>query len=104
MGILITPIYRLPLHKTVFTRRDRPRLSHPLIAHHTKSVINKERRNLLHIVTQLCISFRHVRILTRGRFELDHHQRQSIDKYDHIRTPYRVPIDRPLISDRKPIM
>ena len=65
----------LPLHKTILASGYRARFGGRHIAHHAEGVIDKERRNLNHIVSQLGVCLRHIGILARWRFQLHNHQR-----------------------------
>ena len=99
--ILHRTVDRFPRHKAVFSRRNRAGLGNRVVAHHTERIVDEERRNLLHVIAQLRIGLRNVGILARGRFQLHHDQRQTVDEDDDIRPLYRSLLDRPLVRYRK---
>ena len=51
LRVLIATINRLPLHETIFAGSNCTGFRSQMIAHYTDSVVNKHRRDLLHVVS-----------------------------------------------------
>ena len=84
--ILITAVNRLPCHKAILARCNRTRTRSCHITHYANRVIDKHRRNFIHVVTQLTISRRCIRFLAGRGFQLNNNQRQPIHKENNIRS------------------
>ena len=74
----------LPLHVAVFLGRHGANLGQSHIAHHIESIVGEKRRNELLIVAELQVSLAGIRLFTGWRFQLNHHQRQTIDKNHNV--------------------
>ena len=95
----IIAIHRLPSRVTVLIRRNRanPGLGH--IAHHAKHVGHEQARYLLHVLAQLQVSVRSVRLLARRGLQLEQHQRHAIHENDDVGTFLGIFHERPLVHD-----
>ena len=99
LRVFIAPVGCLPGHETVLTRRDGTSLRSAHVAHHADGIVNKQRRDFVHIVSELPISRRCVCLFAGRGLQLHHNQRKSIHEENHIRALFRVFNERPLIGD-----
>ena len=96
-GIFIAAVLGLPLHEAVFPGSDGARLGNREVAHHANLIIDKKRRDLVHVIAQLAVCVGSVGLRPGRGFQLHHHQRQAVDKQDHIRPLLAVLHHCPLI-------
>lgn len=73
-----------PVHKAVIIAGDRAGAGRPAVADDLKSVIGEEGGYLLMVGLQLAVSGGQVGFFFGGVLELDHDQRQTVDKEDDI--------------------
>ena len=67
--IFIISIFCFPFHETIFPGSNCTCLRCQLITHNTNTIINKHRRNFMHIVTNLHICFWCIRFFSRRWFQ-----------------------------------
>ena len=86
-------------------RGDRPRLCFQPIGDHAKSVVEKERWNDRLVGLDLIIGLADGSVLIRRVLKFYHHQRQAVDKEDHI-GPFVLVVfdDRKLIYGKENIV
>ena len=83
--ILVAAVLSLPFHIAVFTGGNGAGLGRHHIAHNANAVINKHTGDFLHIVTNLLISLRCIRLLPGGALQLHQHNRDTIQEYQKVR-------------------
>ena len=104
LRILIAAVFCFPFHEAIFTGSDGSGLAGQMIAYDTDAVIDKHRRNFLHIVSDLQVALGCIGLLTRGRLQLYKHNRKSIQEKKYIRTLITVFNECPLVCDNKGVI
>ena len=97
--VLIAAVPGFPLHEPVLAGGDGPGLGDGQVAHNADGVIDEQGRDLVHVVAQLPVGRRGVRLLTGGGFQLHHHQREAVHEQHHVQTLLGVLHHRPLVDD-----
>lgn len=103
-GIFITAVYRFPFHETVFSGGDGSGLGSHLVAHHANGVVNKHGGDFLHVIAELPVGFGSVRLFPGRRFQLNKHDRQTVQEQNHVRPLAAVFHECPLIGHNKGII
>ena len=75
-----------------------------MVADHADAVIDKHRRDFLHIVSDLQVSLGRIGLLTRGRLQLNKHDRQTVHEKDHVRTLIAVFNKSPLVCNNEGVI
>ena len=84
-SIFIIAIFRFPLHKTVKSRSDCPRLIGRKVADYADCIIVEHRRDVLHVVPNLVVCVFCTHFVLGRTFQFHQNQRQAIDKQNNIR-------------------
>ena len=79
-------IHSTPGHETLLIRGERARAGIHAITGNHDCIVGKKRRNLVLVGLQLIVGIRDIHNFIRHILQLDDHQRQAIDKDNHIGT------------------
>ena len=103
-GVFVAAVPGLPRHEAILAGGDGARLGGGEVAHDTDLVVDKQGRDLVHVVSQLAIGGGGVRLLPGGGLELHHHQGQAVDKQHHVGPLLAVFHHRPLVDGGKAVV
>ena len=101
LGIFVTAILGFPLHKAVFPGGNGARLGGGQVTHNADLVVDKQGRDLVHIVAQLPVGGGGVGFFPGGGLEFHHHQGQAVYKQHHVGTFLAILNHRPLVDGGK---
>ena len=104
LRIFITAVFGFPFHEAIFTGSDGSGLAGQMIADDADAVIDKHRRDFLHIVSDLQIALGRIGLLTRGRFQLYKYNRKAIQENKYIRALITVFNESPLVCYNKGVI
>ena len=104
LRIFITAVFCFPFHEAIFPGSDSSGLAGQMIANDANAVIDKHRRDFLHIVSNLQIALGRIGLLTRGRLQLYKHNRKTIHEKKYIRTLIAVFKESPLVCYNKGVI
>ena len=76
--VFITTIFCFPFHEAILAGSDGSGLAGQMIADDANAIIDKHRRDFLHVVSDLQIALGSICFLTGWRFQLNKHNRQAI--------------------------
>ena len=104
LRIFVAAVLCFPLHIAIFAGSDRACTVLREVTHNADRIIDKHRRNRVHIVPDLRVGFGSVRFLTGRRFQLHKHHRQTVDEQQNIGALLVILNESPLISHDKGVV
>ena len=89
--VLITAVFRFPFHEAVNAGSNGSSLISGEITNYADGIVEKHRRNILHIITDLIICILCTNFILRRALQLHKHQWKAVDKQNNI-WPSIVPV------------